>query len=158
MGIDIRVTQAQLGWLAGIIDGEGTITIAGGGAKRFYPCVLLKNTSFKMIEEFERLSGILIGNEGCSFIRNGYTSVNPKHRSQKQWGISNFPAVKLCMTLLPFLVTKQEQAKLVCQFFLELAPGKKITREELRRRFYLSKRIRELNHSRFPLGEFEDAS
>lgn len=54
----MKVSQLELGWLAGIIDGEGSITIVKRG-QTFVPTVKMSNTSKKLIDKYCEILDLL---------------------------------------------------------------------------------------------------
>jgi len=106
--------QTEKAYIAGIIDGEGCVTIAKRNTKRkngifcFYQClVIIVNTDKKMLD----------------FIANLYGGwINTNHRlkgNQKisyKWVCAGDNMRKLLKDTLPYLRIKKKQAKVILQF------------------------------------------
>ena len=99
-----------LAWAAGLIDGEGCISIAKADRK-------LKSPHYKMqvqvamchkptIERlYEMFGGSVSMRHGKGHNRNSWT-----------WTIFNNQAAVLLKSLLPYMVTKQDEAKVAVEF------------------------------------------
>lgn len=125
--------QATLGWLAGIIDGEGSIGIyrkTRGKSSIFSACVRISNTSPEMIQRiveiFDDLSiGTHVGEH------RGVKSTKP-YWQVSVWRMTEIK--KLIELLLPYLVAKLAHARLVLRFVnrrLELGPRGGYDEEQL---------------------------
>ncbi len=107
----MKVSQYDIGWLAGIIDGEGSITICKRGPT-FVPHIAMENTSKLLVDKFcEILDGLDI-----SYCVSG----RQKDGNRKyQWKveISGRPRVyKMIMSIQDFLVSKRKQAAKVLEW------------------------------------------
>lgn len=99
------VTQIELGWLAGIIDGEGSILIVKRG-DTFVPCVKMANTSKVLTEKF------------CNILDRLDISYNcyGKHKEgnrKYQWDVhidGGKRVMNLLLQIQDILVCKQKQA------------------------------------------------
>ncbi len=111
-------------WLAGFIDGEGSFILQvskerrwknGTFGIRLRPKVTIANTH-KPTMDF--IAGLLKQlNIGCQFNIVKRKIYNPKHHQGYTISINGHKrSLKLIKLLLPYLVTKWEQAKLVEQF------------------------------------------
>lgn len=104
-------TLLELGWLAGIIDGEGSITIMKRG-ETFVPSVKMSNTSKVLIEKFcEILNNLNISHSCYGKQKQG----NRKY----QWEviIEGRPRVySLLLVLRDLLVSKTKQAEKVIEW------------------------------------------
>jgi sigma54-dependent transcription regulator len=108
----------MLGWLSGIIDGEGTLTVCRcRNSKGIYgqirPIIQVVNTNLNLLKECQKLFHQLTGtmpkiksfNSG-----NAFKSNKQCYRIQ----ITGYKRVKqICVALVPFLVAKKEQASLL---------------------------------------------
>jgi hypothetical protein len=149
------VTDFDLGWFAGIVDGEGCITIINPGHQRkktavYTPLIVVGSTSVELIEKVARIGRELTG-----------SGANISHRSSKQgfkdqydWQVVSRMAASLSEKLLPHLTAKLEQAKILANYYLTprkygwySSPGE----EEMARRRILAEQIRELNGGRNPI-------
>lgn len=108
------VTDLELAWLAGLWDGEGSITIfkhlERGGVRKLCPTVLVVNTDIKIINESKRILDAL----GTSFHLFERKSKNPKHKTSYQLSTRNTKYIDKVLTAIePYLIGKKEQAQLV---------------------------------------------
>lgn len=90
--------EAELAYLAGIIDGEGCI----GVAKRRYVRLRVSNTNFDLIQWLYQKFGGSIWN----------VKVKGNRRAQKCWTLKAKKATDLLECVLPYLIIKEEQAQL----------------------------------------------
>ena len=104
----------QRAYIAGIVDGEGCITIIKRNVKRkngvfcFYQClVIVTNANKKMLDFITKLYG-------------GWISTNHKLKGNQKisynWVCAGDNMRKLLNDILPYLIIKKEQAKLILQF------------------------------------------
>jgi len=105
--------ERELGWLSGIIDGEGTITICQiRGYMR--PIVQIVNTSTSLILESQKLIEEIIGRKlAIGVVKNYKANVLTCYRIQyvKQGDVKD-----ILTTIFPYLIAKKEQARLVLEF------------------------------------------
>ncbi len=119
-------------YIAGLIDGEGSIYIAAVGPKRdktVYPIVTVAMTHLGVIEWLtERLKAGTIKLHNQTNLRL-YPYMKPQYRFQ----VFGKRAQLLCEAMLPYLKVKKEQASLVMEFPTDarIAPGVKIDRTEI---------------------------
>lgn len=106
--------ETQRAYIAGIVDGEGTITIKKRNVKRksgvfcFYTCVVIVvNTDKKMLD----------------FIANlyeGWININRRLKGNQRrsyiWVCGGDNMRKLLKDIFPYLIIKKKQAKIVLQF------------------------------------------
>mgnify|MGYP001561094373 CR=1 FL=1 len=103
-----------LSYLAGIIDGEGTIRIGSSKPTNkinwntiYYAAISVGMTNRKIIEMFVKKFGSKIREEKCVANR----------KKMYRWGTSgNFVVPTILKQLLPYLVVKKEQAELVIKY------------------------------------------
>src|SRR3990167_7187050 len=103
---DNQRQTALYSYLAGIIDGEGTITIMKN-PKRYIPLICCGMTSKKIISLLaEKLEG------------NTYIERVPENRKQMyRWRISGREKIlKALEKIMPYLIEKQNQAKILKEF------------------------------------------
>jgi hypothetical protein len=129
----------ELDWayLAGFIDGEGTITIASDGRK-FHPCVSVANTDYAVLE-------------WCiTFVGNGGVSSKKKYKDyhKQSYYISwrYDAALNIMSKCLPYLKVKRKQAELILSKWKMYTPRNgKYTEDILIKKSELIKQIRLLN-------------
>lgn len=142
------LTIAELAYAAGIIDGEGCITIKRTGVvgakrrPRHIANVSVVNSCLLMVEWLHRTFG------GSIFKRKRQSA---HHKETWAWDASAKIAVYVCEGVMPYLIAKREQAEIV----IDLMAGPRlqavsISLGELERREMLSKRIRDLNRKGDP--------
>jgi len=137
-----------LSYLAGIVDGEGTIRIGATNpsAKHpnrniiYYASIGLGMTDKAVIELFVKKFGAKLRKE-CV----------PNRKMIYRWGTCGNEAVpKIIKKLLPYLIVKKKQAKLVIKFCENrkttgFRRNKKLPISELRRREELYWKVKKLN-------------
>jgi hypothetical protein len=127
-------------WLAGIVDGEGTITLCpnSNGIGIGYISISIGMTHVATIRHIRSLTG-----HGM-FVMS--VPKNPKHRTCYYWTVRCKQAAAVLRKLLPFLVTKKKQALLALQFDALMMPiGKRIPARNRQQRHTLAIRWKLLN-------------
>jgi hypothetical protein len=109
--------DVRIAWLAGAMDGEGTITICK--ISTFYrPIVQIVNTNLAMLQEAQAIFEHITGRKPT--IKSKSFGSIPKLAHWKdsfQIQITRQQDVKsICQVLVPYLVTKKLQAELVTKF------------------------------------------
>ena len=106
------MTDKELGYVAGIVDGEGTIGISyrtnrsGNGSYSLFLAVKMCNQKVvERIREFTGLGNII----HCP-------SYNNRWREQWRWQVNGKEAKSILDMLWPLLVEKKEQALLAIEF------------------------------------------
>jgi hypothetical protein len=125
----MKLTQAQFGWLAGVLDGEGTICLFKEKTDRragFYArCVVIAiaNTNPVLILRVVNL----LRSVG---IKCSIGTIVGEQKKVKGWSrawnvkVSGVEAMKLYLNMIhPFLVGKREQAELAMQFLQRRSAG-----------------------------------
>lgn len=142
------LTPEERAYLAGLIDGEGSIFVAAVGPLRHrsvYPIVTVAMTHRGVIEWMAaRLDAGTVKNHNHTSVRR-----HPNLKKQFRTQVFGKRAKLLCETLLPYLRVKTEQARLVTTFPVEarIAPGVKIEHTEINLiRYRLRDEINALNH------------
>lgn len=107
-------TEVELAWLAGLWDGEGSITIfkhlEKNGTRKLCPTILVVNTDIKIINEAKRILDSL----GTSFHLFERKPGSSKHKPAFQLSTRNSQYIDKVLTAIqPYLVGKKEQAELV---------------------------------------------
>jgi len=115
-----RPTEAQLGWLAGIVDGEGTVGIHRSNGKRYKhpylrPALQIVNTDLKIMEMARSILTSITGNSHNLVVTNRKRPENNKIGYRIKIGTQHELLLVMPM-LLPYLVGKAEQAELVIEF------------------------------------------
>ena len=105
-------TETQLAYLAGIIDGEGSIYIQG--RKRFkaisyFPRFQIVNTNKDLMQWIHKTFGGLIYDK-CR------KKHNPKWRPQIEWFTTRGLLDQLLPLIIPYLVSKKKHALIMVEF------------------------------------------
>jgi hypothetical protein len=119
------VTDSELGWVAGILDGEGCIGLyrnsKNGRSASHTLRISVTNCDRPIIDELVRLAG---GRTRLS----GKT--NPNWRPSWLWDLSGYAALDLLRLVRPALIGKVAQADLALKFTL-VGKGRKRTSEQI---------------------------
>lgn len=121
----LDVTDVEIGWLAGIIDGEGTIAFSVYSAPRYRdirvkPQIIVTNTDRPLIERVSQIMGRL--GVGAHFQTReqrhpeGFKAV--RYRPLHVVNVSGFKrTLRLLPFIIPYLVTsKKEKGELVLRY------------------------------------------
>ncbi len=105
--------QLEYAWLAGFFDGEGCVYLKRdkprGGSNRhntYHLRLILSNTH---LPTMHRVKEIL---DGEGIIGKVFSVDNPKHRTRWEWRVNATKAERVLRLMLPYLVTKKEQAEI----------------------------------------------
>lgn len=133
------LSESERGWLAGIIDGEGSIQIKQSGTKSPHICVKVPNTSLAMILKIKELLGF------------GFIVPVPQKGNRKiqyEWSISDRPQIKdFLKVIMPYLVAKTRHAQVMLEFIdLGSFLGYEIPDAIYTKRLILFDEMKELNH------------
>lgn len=110
------MNNTDLAYIAGLIDGEGTITINRhrNKSKRgwvYQPCVSISNTVPSLCMWVQSVTGM--GNVNSK----DYKNRNKRYRLPWVWQVFNMEEIVVLLTkLIPFLKLKREQALLLVRF------------------------------------------
>lgn len=96
--------KLRLAYLAGLVDGEGSLTISKCGAAR----LTVYNTNLELLGWARQHFG---GSVHC------YQRLsNPNWKPLGRWVLGNVATAELLKKLVPYLIAKREQANLLIQF------------------------------------------
>jgi len=140
----MRPTDTDIAWLAGIVDGEGTISVHRSNAKRYkhpylVPVLQIANTDLRILEKARSVltaitgnpHNLIVSNKGGNGCKRGYRiKVGTQHE-----------LVLVLPLLMPFLQGKAEQASITLDFC-------KRKHARLKYRWYEHKEQDELDHQR----------
>lgn len=124
-----KISSSQAAYLAGIIDGEGTITLTRHNSYRHrYVSVTISNCELPLLEYILNTIGV-----GKITSKRTY---NPNHSPSYTYQVYSRQALDLLRVVLPFLQTyKQGRARLILSEYLRLTPRNgKYTGEMIRER------------------------
>ena len=101
-------TDIELGYFAGLLDGEGSIMLAkynrGEGVVCLYPVIAIANNSLELLNRAKEIAG-------------GYISHKKNSKGYMLRLDSNIPkALKMLEILIPFLTAKKPQALLLKEY------------------------------------------
>ena len=106
--MELNLHEWQVGYLAGIIDGEGCITITRD-AKHYVPIVSVCGTSQLLMNTLGEITGL--GSMFASPRRDKH------HKTQMNWRLqSRVEILILLRKVCPFLLLKKKQAVLLMEF------------------------------------------
>ncbi|MGF6692968.1 hypothetical protein M2318_003045 [Metapseudomonas resinovorans] len=135
-----RLSDLDLAYLAGLIDGEGCFSIQKTpAASRYFPILSVGMTHHPTMQWYTDKLGALL--DTIPPEHDGYL---PKLRAR----VSGKRLVALCALLVPFLITKREQAEEVVRFGETYIPqGMRKAHPEwvYRKREVIQQRIKQLN-------------
>ena len=141
----LSLSDFDLGWMVGIIDGEGCIGLWSRGGERkhtFKPGLRMANTSKAIIDKFTGMLDTL----GCPYHTVYYKPRN--ERSKEYWTVS-IEGFKRLPKILPLikdlLVEKHQQASLVLEW-VESRSSKWHHAEFSPRELEIPRLVSELNH------------
>jgi len=142
------LTLEERAYIAGLIDGEGSIYVAAVGPNRdrtVYPIVTIAMTHDGLIKWLaEKLQAGTVKLHNQTSLRR-YPYLKPQYRMQ----VFGKRAKLLCQVIYPYLRVKKEQARLVGEFPCDarIAPGVKIAKTDINEiRYRLRDQINSLNH------------
>ena len=138
-------TDFEIGYLAGMIDGEGTIYIQyrmQGNCKNYFPRFQICNTNMNVMHWIkEKFGGILLHRKR--------SINNPKWKDSAEWYTNRGSLDKLLPLLIPHLIIKREHAIVMQEFrntFFNKTGGIRITSEIAAIRERCFEKLRILNH------------
>jgi hypothetical protein len=125
----LEKSDAELGWAAGILDGEGCIGL-WPDSRRPYSArmsVYIANTDERMLLEFQRLFGGTVTPRKTAAMGAGFKRV-PIIKPQWVWQAHGASAIPVLEAVLPYLICKKEKAELCLAWGKTIthSPGKRI--------------------------------
>lgn len=104
------ITQSELGWVAGIIDGEGSLAIGfPSSSKTWYCSVSVRNTRVEMVNKLKELFG------GKTFKTKYKPNNEGEYKPVWSWWINPSRIKTFLETIYPYLVVKKKQAELLIE-------------------------------------------
>ena len=145
----MKLTPTQKAYIAGFLDADGSISIAGSITKKGHQHWALQlyfwNCNIDVLEKIRNWAGI--------------GSIRERNRSNK-WNISRslkfqgLSAVNLLKQVKPYLIVKKEQAKIAIEFSKTFSDknligsswqgGRKLTQKTIKKRILLKKKLQSL--------------
>lgn len=131
---------AQLAYLAGIIDGEGTFYIGKINHRKFTSRIYVVNTDKKLIDWLHK------NFNGSFYERNSIK--HPHWKTRYEWILDKAQIDSVCKKILPFLIIKKKHAELMINFRQTFTPHKRprISNEILDFRNECHAKLKKLNH------------
>lgn len=108
----LNLSESEKGYLAGIIDGEGTIKVKRALKSWYAPFVSVTNTDQTLMDYLQQLLGV----KGYGHTYHEHRKI-PNHKTKYVYNIASVQGVKqILMQIIPLLIIKKKQAKLVLEF------------------------------------------
>lgn len=129
-----------LAWVAGIVDGEGCLTLTSNGSiSGFSPRLRISMTDQEAVERVARIIG-----QG-SVVRT--KPQTPKHKPQYVWELTCQKAVIAIKMFKPYLFIKDQQADILIRYDEEVRCefGQRPTLDQIHLGKFLAEEIRKLN-------------
>ena len=148
------LTQAQIGYIAGLLDGEGSVSIVRITPKRGRDCkrpmhqlrVIISNTDYRMMKWLLETTGV--GHIATRTMKNK----NPNWRPSYWYILGAKKAYDFLMVVYDYLVIKREVADVALEFYSTVLSYKNniygckgLTDEIIEHRDLLKNRINKLN-------------
>ena len=136
----MKPSKTDLAYLAGIIDGEGCITVHSTNLGIGGPYLLIGGTD-------KRLVIWLKNNFGGNYSEVNFTNIKHKHhKTPYLWHSSLCNTTKILELTLPYLIIKSAQAKLAIRFRRLIGTvGHSVPTINLQKRISIVDKIRKLN-------------
>ena len=132
------LTGEEVSYLAGLIDGEGCLTINKYQGKRnrtpsYRGMVIIEMTAGEVFERVTKITGI-----GKVFYTD-HSRDNAHHSASYRWVVYNkADMVALLEKLLPYLVVKKQEAQVLLEF-LALTPAKIVGKNSCKSQHYVQR-------------------
>ena len=136
---NLQLSAEEIGYMAGIIDGEGTISILKVTKRKTHhiltPKISLANTDVRLVEWLANRTGTKI---------NSRKRGNEKHRDQYQVQVGGYRCYNLLKMVEPWLTIKRPQCRLVMTF-IESRLGQSYNAPYTETEIKIWRKVRELN-------------
>jgi hypothetical protein len=132
------VNLAERAYIAGIVDGEGTITLTRKHRNNIHsPEITVANTDLRLLEWLkERLGGL---------IKKKVRKL-PQHSQAYTWIITNNRAIGVMNEIQEFLIIKRKHSELITKNYKACTPRNgKYTKDLLSKKMELVAQIKKLN-------------
>ena len=137
------MTDIEKAYLAGIIDGEGTITLTRKHKNQTpSPQISVSNTNLELLEYVQRVTG-------CGHIRAKSRS-KPHHRQSWHWQTHTVSHnLRILEEIRPFLLVKKQQADLILKHYKEVTPRNgRYSSELIKKKNWLVETVQYLNRGK----------
>jgi len=108
--------EVELAWLAGIVDGEGSITIRKGQVNKGQVQLSVGNTYKEAIDKIKEMTGFGYVRLLHRDLERPFYKKSKTHKPCYQWKVVSNQACSALRPLLPYLVIKKEQAILALKY------------------------------------------
>ena len=103
-----ELTEAELGYLAGLLDGEGCINITKDGPRYYKLQVTFSQTNEALLSHWQQRTGI-----GKVYLK----PVRGRNRSDCwEWHMNHQRAATLLRAILPYVILKKQEATVAIEF------------------------------------------
>ncbi len=109
------LTCAESAYIAGIIDGEGCISMSKIKTRNSFSIkkrIMVANSNLLLIDWLHKTTGVGTVNEHC----NGRNTQNG-WKKQHIWYLTSKTGVELIHQIMPYLILKKQQAELFTEMF-----------------------------------------
>lgn len=139
MFLGVNLTNLEASYIAGLIDGEGTITFCVQGPEEYHYSVKLSisNTSFKLLQWVKESTGV--GN----IYETSY--IKPRHKQGHNWILNGKKAQDFIGKIIDYLILKKPQAKLARSINLSSYQFSGVPVKERNKRLMYLSMMRKLN-------------
>lgn len=129
---------AEKAYIAGIIDGEGTVTLTRQHVREMYsPEVSVANTNLQLLLWLKEKIG--------GYIRKKVRKL-PQHHQAYTWTVRDNRAISLLKIVEKLLIVKRSHSELITRNYKKLTPRNgKYTAEQARKKLELVAAIKKLN-------------
>lgn len=133
------VNLAKKAYIAGIMDGEGTVTLIRQHSNENYsPEVSVANTSIKLLQWLKSNVG------GGTIVRKKMRS--ERHKQAYTWKLRDNKALQLLREINRYLILRKPHAELILKKYKKLTPRNgRYTPWQLKRKAFLVEQIKGLN-------------
>ncbi len=134
----IPLEEVEKAYLAGIIDGEGTVTLQKHHRNETpQPCVSVANNSFELLQWIKlRIGGVIVSKK----------KRKPHHNDSYAWSIRQDKAIRFLNEIKQYLIIKKPQADLIVRRYKSVTHrAGKYTPAMLKKKMRLVAEIRRLN-------------
>jgi len=110
-----QVSETRLAWLAGIIDGEGSINMAKDKSGRYNPQITIVNTDANIILEI----ATVLNDIGCPFFLQQRKEMNGHYGKKPLWEVQIHrltALTTLLKSIVPWLVGKKAKGMLMLKY------------------------------------------
>ncbi|HUC38904.1 MAG TPA: LAGLIDADG family homing endonuclease [Candidatus Acidoferrum sp.] len=103
-----RISKFGALWLAGLVDTEGSIYLFKHHIDRYVSCLVITNTSYRIISEARYIIESRLGKSIKLIIEK-----RPEHQDVYRIRLLGENAKEICRYILPHMISKNKQAKLI---------------------------------------------